>query len=116
VLIYKDDDNFVKLGVVSIFNTRQIEFAKELSPVPDKFPRYGNTVLSAPGRDTWLRVVRRAAGSGETYTAYSSRDGVNWTRGGTWTHSLGQARIGLFSMGGTGFTNRFDSVRVYRLN
>ena len=116
VLIYKDDDNFVKLGVVSIFNTRQIEFAKELSPVPDKFPRYGNTVLSAPGRDTWLRVVRRTAGSGETYIAYSSRDGVNWTRGGTWTHSLGQARIGLFSMGGTGFTNRFDSVRVYRLN
>ncbi|WP_157451747.1 family 43 glycosylhydrolase [Deinococcus aquatilis] len=118
LLIYGDDDNFVKLGVVSIWNTRQIEFAKEQGPVADKFPRYGNTVLSAPGRETWLRIVRRAssgATAGETYTAYSSRDGVNWTRGGVWAHKLGQAKIGLFSMSGSGFTNRFDSVRVYSL-
>lgn len=115
LLIYQSDDQFIKLGVVSIFNTRQIEFAKELTPVPAQFPRYGNTVLSAPGRDTWLRIVRRASGSGETYAASSSRDGVTWTRGGTWTHALGQARIGLFSMGKSGFTSRFDSVRVYSL-
>ncbi|WP_240741695.1 family 43 glycosylhydrolase [Deinococcus sp. KSM4-11] len=118
VLIYGNDDNFIKLGVVSIWNTRQIEFAKELSPVPALYPRYGNTVLSAPGPDTWLRIVRRARSAtegGETYTASSSRDGVNWTRGGTWTHALGQARIGLFSMGGSGFTTRFDNVRVYTL-
>ncbi|THF68231.1 arabinan endo-1,5-alpha-L-arabinosidase [Deinococcus sp. Arct2-2] len=118
LVIYGDDDNFIKLSVTSIWNTRQIEFAKEQSPVADKFPRYGNTVLSAPGRETWLRIVRRAsatAGAGEIYTASSSRDGVNWTRGGTWTHKLGQAKIGLISMGGAGFTNRFDSVRVYSL-
>ncbi|WP_231881568.1 family 43 glycosylhydrolase [Deinococcus puniceus] len=118
LLIYGDDDNFIKLGVTSIWNTRQIEFAKEQNPVADKFPRYGNTVLSAPGRETWLRIVRRAssvAGAGETYTAYSSRDGMSWTKGGTWTHKLGQAKIGLFSMGGAGFTSRFDSVRVYSL-
>ena len=101
--------------MVSIFNTRQIEFAKELSPVPAGFPRYGNTVLSAPDQTTWLRIVRRASGSGETYTASFSRDGLTWTRGGTWTHSLGRAKIGLFSMGGTGFTSRFDSVKVYAL-
>ena len=91
LLIYGGDDNFIKLGVVSIFDTRQIEFAKELKPVPDQFSRYGNTVLTAPGQDTWLRIVRRGAASttngtmanGETYTAYSSRDGVTWTRGGT---------------------------------
>ncbi|GHF43911.1 arabinan endo-1,5-alpha-L-arabinosidase [Deinococcus metalli] len=118
VLIYGNDDNFIKLGVVSIWNTRQIEYAKELSPVPAHYPRYGNTVLSAPGPDTWLRIVRRARpapSTEETYTAYSSRDGVTWTRGGTWTHTLGQARIGLFSMGGSGFTTRFDSVRVSTL-
>ena len=115
LLIYGGDDNFIKLGVVSVFNTRQIEFAKELSPVTAGFPRYGNTVLSAPGQTTWLRIVRRASGSGETYTASSSRDGLTWTRGGTWTHSLGRAKIGLFSMGGTGFTSRFDSVKVYAL-
>ncbi|WP_407569670.1 family 43 glycosylhydrolase [Deinococcus altitudinis] len=115
LLIYGDDDNFIKLGVVSIYNTRQIEFAKEIKPVPDQYPRYGNTVLTAPGQDTWLRVVRRGTATGETYTAYSSRDGVTYTRGGTWTHALGQARIGLFSMGGTGFTTAFDSVKVYSL-
>lgn len=115
LLIYGDDDNFIKLGVVSIYNTRQIEFAKELKPVPNQYPRYGNTVLTAPGQDTWLRVVRRGTATGETYTAYSSRDGVTYTRGGTWTHALGQARIGLFSMGGTGFTTAFDSVKVYSL-
>ncbi|WP_255807757.1 family 43 glycosylhydrolase [Deinococcus sp. KNUC1210] len=115
LLIYGDDDNFIKLGVVSIWNTRQIEFAKELSAVPAQYPRYGNTVLSAPGRDTWLRIVRRASGSGETYTAYSSRDGLTWTRGGVWTHALGEAKIGLYSMGGVGFTSRFDSVTVYSL-
>lgn len=115
LLIYGNDDNFIKLGVVSIFDTRQIEFAKELKPVPTQFPRYGNTVLTAPGQDTWLRVVRRGTLMGETYTAYSSRDGVTWTRGGTWTHTLGSAKIGLFSMGGTGFTSRFDSVKVYSL-
>jgi arabinan endo-1,5-alpha-L-arabinosidase len=38
-------------------------------------------------------------------------------RGGTWTHQLGaSARIGLASMGGAGFTARFDYVRVYRLD
>jgi len=115
LLIYGDDDNFIKLGVVSIYNTRQIEFAKELKPVPDKYPRYGNTVLTAPGQDTWLRIVRRGTATGETYTAYSSRDGLTYTRGGTWTHALGRARIGLFSMGATGFTTRFDSVKVYSL-
>ncbi len=115
LLIYGDDDNFIKVGVVSIWNTRQIEYAKEVKDVPANFPRYGNTVLAAPGRDTWLRIVRRAAGAGETYTGYSSLDGVHWTRGGTWTHALGRARIGLFSMGGAGFTNRFDSVTVYGL-
>jgi hypothetical protein len=43
-------------------------------------------------------------------------DGVNWVRGGTWTHELGSdASIRLVSMGGAGFTANFDYVRVYRL-
>jgi arabinan endo-1,5-alpha-L-arabinosidase len=36
-------------------------------------------------------------------------------RGGVWTHTLGSgARIGLVSMGGSGFTAEFDYVRVYK--
>jgi arabinan endo-1,5-alpha-L-arabinosidase len=128
LVIYGDDDNFIKLAHVSIFETRQTEFAKELKPVPAGYPRYGNTVVGPPSDWTYLRIVvkRSAATDGERrvtargeelYTAYTSRDGRHWVRGGTWTHNLGSsARIGLVSMGGSGFTAKFDYVRVYRLN
>lgn len=115
LVVYGDDDQFVKLAVFSKFNTRQIEFAKEVPASVPGVPRYGNTVLASPAPETWLRIARRTAGTGETYTAYSSRDGQNWTRGGTWTHALNPARIGLVSMGGKGFSTRFDYVRVYDL-
>ena len=129
LVIYEDDDNFVKLTDTSIWETRQTEFAKELNPVPEGWQRYGNTVVGPPGDDwTWLRIVverltgaeqRAAGGDTERYTAYTSQDGVTWVRGGVWTHSLGtNARIGLVSMGATDqvtipITAEFDYVRVY---
>jgi arabinan endo-1,5-alpha-L-arabinosidase len=117
LVIYGDDDNFIKLAHVSIWDTRQTEFAKELAPVPTDYPRYGNTVVGAPGDWTYLRVVKRSNSEGELYTAYTSLDGVNWVRGGTWTHQLGSnAHIGLVAMGGSGFTANFDYVRVYTLS
>lgn len=117
MVIYGDDDNFIKLSHVSIWDTRQTEFAKELFPVPTGFPRYGNTVVGPPGDWTYLRIVKDTAQGGEeAYRAYTSRDGTTWERGGVWTHNLGNsARIGLVSMGGSGFTANFDYVRVYTL-
>ena len=128
LVIYEDDDNFVKLTDVSIWETRQTEFAKELNPVPEGWSRYGNTVVGPPGDDwTYLRIVverltgaeRQAAGGDtERYTAYTSQDGVTWVRGGVWTHSLGDdAVIGLVSMGATDqvtapITAEFDYVRI----
>jgi arabinan endo-1,5-alpha-L-arabinosidase len=121
MVIYGSDDNFIKLSNTSIFNTRQTEFAKE---VPQE-PRYGNTVVGPTGDWTWLRIVKRTVvahapsgpfGGHEAYTAYTSHDGIHWTRGGTWTHHLGStARIGLIAMGGTGFEAQFDYVRVSRV-
>ena len=117
LVIYGDDDNFIKLVPVSIWETRQTEFAKELAPVPAGYPRYGNTVVGPPDEWTYLRIVKRSNNAGEQYTAYTSRDGVAWVRGGTWTHQLGStAQIGLVSMGGSGFTSNFDYVRVYQLS
>jgi len=117
LVIYGDDDNYVKLSHASIFETRQTEFAKELSPVPANYPRYGNTVVGPPDDWTYLRIVKRTHQGEGHYTAYTSRDGTNWVRGGTWTHNLGNdARIGLISMGGAGFVAEFDYVRVYHLN
>jgi len=128
LVLYGDDDNFIKLTSVSIWETRQTEFAKELNPVPQGWNRYGNTVVGPPGDDwTYLRVVvehlrgaerREAGGDTERYTAYTSQDGRRWVRGGTWTHSLGEEQIGLVSMGATDqvrspITAEFDYVRVY---
>jgi arabinan endo-1,5-alpha-L-arabinosidase len=126
LVIYANDDSFIKLVNVSIWNTRQTEFAKEVPPpVPSGYPRYGNTVVGPTGEWTWLRIVKRTVSTGvptglyggtERYTAYTSHDGTNWSKGGSWTHHLGTgARIGLVSMGGSGFTADFDYVRVYRL-
>src|SRR5262249_50111559 len=117
LVIYGDDDNFIKLAHVSIWETRQTEFAKELFPVPAGYPRYGNTVVGPPGLWTYLRIAKRTRAGEELYTAYTSRDGQQWVRGGVWTHNLGDsARIGLVSMGGSGFTANFDYVRVYELD
>ncbi|HEU5087067.1 MAG TPA: family 43 glycosylhydrolase, partial [Roseiflexaceae bacterium] len=102
LVIYGDDDNFVKLTSVSIWETRQTEFAKELFPVPADYPRYGNSVVGPPNATTWLRIVKTTSDDEELYRAYTSRDGTTWVRGGVWTHSLGAgARIGLVSMGGS---------------
>ena len=64
LVVYGDDDNFVKLATTSIFETRQTEFAKELFPVQAGFPRYGNTVVGPVGDWTDLRIVRRSEGGG----------------------------------------------------
>ncbi|HUQ22127.1 MAG TPA: family 43 glycosylhydrolase [Gaiellaceae bacterium] len=118
LLLYENDNRFLKLAHVSIWETRQTEWAKETFPVPQGFPRYGNTVVGAPGEWTTLRIVRcGGTGKSETsYRAYTRRDGGIWVRGGVWTHSLASERIGLVSMGGSGFTSEFDYVRVYRVH
>ncbi len=116
LVIYGDDDNYLKLVHLSLWSTRQTEFAKEWFPVPAGWPRYGGTYAGTPGDWTWLRVVKRLNAGEEIYTAYSSVDGSVWTRGGSWTHSLGDgARLGLVSMSRSGFATNIDSVRVWRV-
>jgi arabinan endo-1,5-alpha-L-arabinosidase len=111
LLVFGDEGNYVKLTSASIWNTRQTEFGKEVSPVPAGYPNYGNTVVGPVGDASYLRIVHR----NDLYTAYTSVDGRNWVRGGTWSHDLVSPRIGLVSMGGAGFESRFDYVRVSAL-
>ncbi len=117
LVAYRGDDDFARLSHVAIWNTRQVEFGREL-PFADRLS-YGGMVLSAPAETTWLRLahtVDRANGEHE-FRAASSRDGVHWTWGGTWTFPAGAApRIGLVSHGGDDpqATALFDYVRVYR--
>jgi arabinan endo-1,5-alpha-L-arabinosidase len=116
LVIYAGDDAYLKLVHVSIFETRQTEFAKERDDAPPGYPFYGNTVVGPPAEWSWLRIVKRAGESEDQYRAYTSPDGVTWVRGGVWTHDLGaNASIGLVSMGGSGFTASFDYVRTFEL-
>ena len=130
--VYGDEDRLVKLTHTSIWNTRQTEWAKEISDeqAPAGWSRYGNTIVGPPSEEwTYLRVVveelsgkqrRDALGDTHAYTAYTSQDGRNWVRGGVWTHTMGDAQqIALFAMGVTDaaqrFTAEFDYVRTYTL-
>jgi arabinan endo-1,5-alpha-L-arabinosidase len=85
---------------------------------PTNYPRYGNTVAGPPGEITWLRIAARVLGvANETYTAYTSLDGVTWHRNGTWTHHLGpNTKIGLVSMArpddGIAHAGQFQYLRV----
>ena len=122
LLLYQDDDQYVKLAHVSIWETRQTEWAKEVAPpAPARPRRYGNTVIAVPGAPgvltttTWLRIVKRTDSGTQLYTGYTSFDGLNWVRGATWTHNLSNLKIALVSMGGTDFTADFDYVHVYTL-
>lgn len=124
LVMYANDDKYMKLVHFALWDTRQIEFAKEVeaTAVPEGYPTYGNTVAGPPGETTYLRIVARVVGvDEEQYTAYTSLDGETWYRNGTWTHDLGsEAKIGLVSMGRTPETEGvyaayFDYVRVYEL-
>jgi arabinan endo-1,5-alpha-L-arabinosidase len=117
VVVMADDDNYIKLVELAHGGLHQVEFAKELAPVPADYPRYGNTVAGTPGATTWLRLDVHRGADGETYTAYSSRDGRTWVGGAVWTHRLGaDARLGLVAMGGAGPQAVFERVSVSRLS
>ena len=49
LVLYENDNSFVKLAVVSIWNTRQTEWAKEVPPGEPGYPRYGNSIVGPPG-------------------------------------------------------------------
>jgi arabinan endo-1,5-alpha-L-arabinosidase len=117
VVVMRDDDNYVKLVEMAREGLRQVEFAKEMAPVEQYQPRYGNTLAGTPGATTWLRLDVHRTGDLERYTAYSSQDGRNWVGGGTWRHRLGRdARLGLVAMGGAGRRATFVRVAVSALS
>jgi arabinan endo-1,5-alpha-L-arabinosidase len=121
LIVYANDDLFTRLSKVAIFNTRQIEFLKEM-PYAGK-TSFGGTILGPPALTTWLRITARTNAAGERLlTGFSSRDGRHWTRGGTWTLPGDTAvRVGLESMGASSAPGApapalasFDYFRVYR--
>lgn len=117
LFIYGNDQNSIKLDAFPDWDTRQSEFGKQIGPVAANYPTYDHQNVGTVGQTTWFRIVRKGNGSaGETYTAYSSPDGVHWTKGGTWDHALGSsAQIAIGADNAPGATIDFSYVHVYRL-
>ena len=118
LFIYGNDQNSIKADVFPDFDTRQTEFGKQIGPVPTNYPTYDHQNIGTAAETTWLRIeCRHLASQGELYTAFSSTDGQNWTKGGTWQHQLGSnAQIGISAENAAGFTVNFEYVKVYQLN
>jgi arabinan endo-1,5-alpha-L-arabinosidase len=115
LVAYLDDDHFLRLSHVAIWNTRQTEFFKE-QPFADG-TSFGGMAIGTPAPVTWLRLQHRIdpANGEHEFRAASSRDGRHWTWGGVWTLPAGTTpRIGLISHGGTGAVAEFDYVRIYQ--
>ncbi|MFG1610731.1 family 43 glycosylhydrolase [Actinoplanes sp. NPDC049265] len=117
LIIFSGDDLFARLSVVSIWNTRQVEFGYEI-PYAGALS-YGGTIAGTPGlTTTWLRIAHRTDATGEhEYRAGVSRDGRHWTWGGVWTMPANTTpRLGLVAHGGAtpAVTASFDYLRVSR--
>ncbi|MFF5079697.1 family 43 glycosylhydrolase [Actinoplanes sp. NPDC000266] len=118
LIAYANDDLFARLSTVAIWNTRQVEFGKEM-PYAGALS-YGGTIAGTPGLETtWLRLAHRVdpVNGEHEYRAGVSRDGKRWTWGGVWTLPAGSApRVGLIAHGGAepAVTASFDYLRFYR--
>ncbi|MFG1704341.1 family 43 glycosylhydrolase [Nonomuraea sp. M3C6] len=117
LVAYVSDDDFARLSQVAIWNTRQVEYGREL-PFAARLS-YGGNIVGPPAKTTWLRLAHHVDPvSGEhEFRAGSSRDGRTWTWGGVWTFGKNTSpRIGLVAHGGAqpAVEAEFDYVRFYR--
>jgi hypothetical protein len=117
LIAYRTDDDFARLGTVAIWNTRQTEFGRETAAAPDGRTSYGGAVIGTAAETLWMRLAHHVNTAGEhLYRAATSRDGVSWTWGATWTFTPGaEPRIGLVAHGGATppVAATFDYLRFY---
>ncbi|MFN2561574.1 MAG: family 43 glycosylhydrolase [Jatrophihabitans sp.] len=117
LLVYVNDDLFTRLDNVAIWNTRQIEFGKEM--IYAGRTSNGGTIVGPPGATTYLRIVHHynAARGEHELRAWTMREGGHWVHGGVWTlPGDAQLKVGLVSQGrqtGDRKTSVFDYFRSY---
>jgi arabinan endo-1,5-alpha-L-arabinosidase len=120
LILYGDDNNFVREDLYNNNDTRQVEFIKAQTAQAAGYPSWGATNVGPPAISTdvsvWMRISKRNVNGEEHYTAYSSNDGTTWTQSGTWVHTLGAAaKICLYAGNRSGYTASFDYVHVSTL-
>lgn len=115
VFIYDSDTDYLRLDEVPVFETRQIEYLNQFAAGDVAFAPVGPPNFYA---DTYLRIAKRVGTNGapDTYTTYSSMDGITYLKGPAWTASYGTgALIGLFAGNTAGYTATFDYIHVTTL-
>jgi arabinan endo-1,5-alpha-L-arabinosidase len=120
IFIYNQDFDYLRLDQVPVFETRQVEFLNQVVSGVVSFAPAGPPNF---GASTYLRLVKRAnAGeyNSDTYTAYTSTDGIAWMKGPTWIKFYsccgGTPKIGLFAGNTAGYTASFDYIHVTKVN
>nr|WP_246401366.1 family 43 glycosylhydrolase [Jiangella mangrovi] len=116
LIVRVDDDDLLRLGDVAIWGTRQVEFGKELDE--NGALRWGAHLGGPVASTMWLRIAHtRDPETGEhRYRSASSRDGVSWRWGATWTLPADTSpQIGLYAGGGAtpASVATFDWFRLY---
>ncbi|WP_129787251.1 family 43 glycosylhydrolase [Promicromonospora panici] len=118
LLVHAGDDDFLRLAPVSIWQTRQVEFSKELTA--DGRTWFGGHV-SGPVADTMhlrLFYTTDPATGEHRYRAATSRDGRSWRFGATWALPAGtDPSVGIYAGGGAtpATTATFEGVRLRKV-
>ncbi|MEV8377419.1 family 43 glycosylhydrolase [Kribbella sp. NPDC056861] len=121
MIAYLNDDDFARLGDVSIWRTRQTEFGRELvARASDGATSYGGAAIGRQATTMWMRLAYHRNAAGEhVYRAGTSTDGKAWTWGASWVLPAGVTpKLGLFAHGDQTGSNpppvaTFDYLRFY---
>ncbi|MFG1624355.1 family 43 glycosylhydrolase [Kribbella sp. NPDC049227] len=121
MIVYLNDNDFARLGSVSIWKTRQTEYGRELVARPsDGATTYGAAAIGRSASTLWLRIAYSKNAAGENvYRAGTSVDGKSWTWGASWVLPAGQTpKLGLYAHGEFTGANpapvaTFDYLRFY---
>ncbi|MGD8213992.1 family 43 glycosylhydrolase [Aestuariimicrobium sp. Y1814] len=105
LIVRNTDDDFARLGSVSIWGTRTVEWGRETSAGPGAGLSWGGAIVGPSNPTMYLRIAHHQQSNGDhLYRAAISHDGVTWTWGATWTFAAGTTpQIGLYAGGGSQF-------------
>lgn len=120
LIVHENDQDFARLGSVAIWNTRTVEYGRELAVSPgDPRTIYAGAIIGAPAPTMSMRIAHTTNAEGEhVYRAGISRDGESWVWGAAWTFPAdADPRLGLYAGGGDTppVDARFHDVTLYAL-